>query len=330
MFKTKGLALLMVLVIVLAGCGNVSSNSQQAADNKQTNNKEASSTAPTAEDQAKAAWPRTITDDTGASYLFDKRPERVAILHPLYMDYLFALDVTPTASLNAEQSLAQYETLRPFQSAAVAELGTGREVNVEKVTEMNPDVIITFIGQVDSIYEELLKVAPVIQFDYSNTWDHTTRLFGELLGEEQKSEQLIQETMQLIADTRTKLESLKDKTFLLLRANEKGTFTAQGSKNTIYYNPTVGFALKAPEGYPENGEALSLEGLSEMDADYIIIQHEQQVAKAAVEQNEPLAVWQSLKAIKNDQLYFFDNSLNTGSILAVRLAAKLFTDIAES
>lgn len=65
-----------------------------------------------------------------------------------------------------------------------------------------------------------------------------------------------------------------------------------------------------------------------MNPDYIIFQHDLDVAKAAVQEKESSAVWQALKSVKNNHVLFFDNSLNTGSVLAIRLAAENFMELA--
>lgn len=83
----------------------------------------------------------------------------------------------------------------------------------------------------------------------------------------------------------------------------------------MYDDASAAFGLLAPDGYPEDNAVLSLEALSEMNPDYIIFQHDVDIAKAAVQEKESSAVWKSLKSVKNNHLLFFDNSLNTGSVL---------------
>ncbi|MNI39288.1 Periplasmic binding protein [compost metagenome] len=84
-----------------------------------------------------------------------------------------------------------------------------------------------------------------------------------------------------------------------------------------------------PDQYPEDSAIISLEALSEMNPDYVIIQHTLDVAKAAIREKEGLAVWNALRAVKNNHVLLFDNSLNTGSVLAIRLAAENFMKLAE-
>lgn len=65
-----------------------------------------------------------------------------------------------------------------------------------------------------------------------------------------------------------------------------------------------------------------------MNPDYIIIQHDLKVAKAAVQEKEAMTVWKLLKAVQENHVLFLYNSLNTGSVLAIRLAADNFMELA--
>ncbi|GGI44707.1 hypothetical protein GCM10008018_08440 [Paenibacillus marchantiophytorum] len=140
---------------------------------------------------------------------------------------------------------------------------------------------------------------------------------------------MIKETQGIINNTKDQLGDLKNKSFALLRVDSKSNFTAQGIKNITYYNETTGFGLMKPDRYPEDSVILTLEALSEMNPDYLIIQHTLEVAKQAILEKEGLAVWKSLKAVKNNHVVLFDNSLNTGSVLAIRLAAENLLKLAQ-
>ncbi len=54
----------------------------------------------------------------------------------------------------------------------------------------------------------------------------------------------------------------------------------------MYDDASAAFGLLAPDGYPEDSAVLSLEALSEMNPDYIIFQHDVDIAKAAVQEKE--------------------------------------------
>ncbi|UKS29452.1 ABC transporter substrate-binding protein [Paenibacillus sp. HWE-109] len=325
------IAALVLLTGILAAC----SSSQTTAGNTSSTN----AAKERAGEQAKGAstlevgegWPRTITDATSRKVVLKERPERVAVLHPLYLDYFFALDTPPIASGSAAKSMKEFATLQPYVGKAeIADLGAGKDLNMEAIIEAMPDVIVTFKGHIDETnYDKLSKIAPVIQIDYSDKWENATMICARIIGKEDKADQLIKETQGIIKKTKDQLGDLKNKSFALLRVDGKSNFTAQGTKNTTYYNETTGFGLMKPDRYPEDSAILTLEALSEMNPDYLIIQHTLDVAKQAILEKEGLAVWKSLKAVKNNHVVLFDNSLNSGSVLAIRLAAENLLKLAE-
>ncbi|OPA81171.1 ferrichrome ABC transporter [Paenibacillus selenitireducens] len=321
---------LVILIGALVGCSGAPAGNKPStnAANVHENGQPSGASALEAGMPEKGAWPRTITDAAGNKVVLKERAERIAVLHPLYLDYFFALDTPPIASGNAVNAMKEFATLQPYAGTAeIVDLGSGRDLTMEAIIAANPDVIVTFKGHIDANYDALSKIAPVIQIDYSDTWENATMICAQIIGKEELAEQLIKDTKEVIEKTKEQLGDLKNNSLALLRVDGKANFTAQGTKNTIYYNEAMGFGLKEPDGYPEDTAMLSLEALSEMNPDYIIIQHDLKVAKAAVKEKEALAVWNSLKAVKNNHVLFFDNSLNTGSVMAIRLAADNFMEL---
>lgn len=151
---------------------------------------------------------------------------------PYILRSFLALDTPPVASGNATSALEEFATLKPYQGTVEnADLGSGRDLNLEAVIAANPDVIVTFKGHVDANYDELSKIAPVVQIDYGDTWENATMLCAQITGREKLlAEQLINETKESIAKAKEQLNGMKDKSFALLRVDGKANFTAQGTR----------------------------------------------------------------------------------------------------
>ncbi len=319
-----------MMLALLAGCSTNSNKNSNTTESSPPASEPAKQDDANSEKEAESAWPRTVKDDAGNDVVLKEQPKKIAVLHPLYLDYFYALDTPAAASSHAAEAFAEYATLQPYaENANVIDLGNSREVNLESLIEISPDLIVTFKGSVDKNYEELIQIAPVFQVEYSNSWDESTMLIAQVIGKEQLAEQLIEETKQMIADAKEKMGEIKNKTFALLRVAGNGTFSAQGTKNTNYYNDETGFGLGVPKGYPEDSAQLSIEALSDMNPDYIIIQHKPDAAEKAVKENEGSGVWQAMNAAKNNHILMFDNSFNSGSVLAVRGAAEKFIELDE-
>lgn len=312
MKKLRGLFVsLALLTLLLAGCAGT------AADNK-------SLTGTAGADKAQqAGWPRTITDAAGNKVVLKKQPQRIAILHSLYLEYFFALQTPPAASMgastgNAMKALAEWETLKPYAGTAdIIDLGSARDLNMEAILAANPDVIVTFKGQghIDKIYDQLVRIAPVIQIDFNASWQEQTLACAEIVGKEAFARDFIKETETVISSAKDQLMRHNGQTIALFRTDGK-SFISRGTKE--YYET---FGIARPPGYPDNYQTLSLEAVAAMNPDYIVFQDSRQNAQAFVNAQEASSVWQSLAAVKNGHVVYFDDSLNTFGPLAMRTTA---------
>lgn len=279
-------------------------------------------------------WPRKFQDAAGHEVVLEKQPQRIAILHSMYLEYFFTLETPPTASAGANtgtamKALEEFETLRPFKGTAdIIDLGSARQLNLEAILASEPDVIVTFAGHggVNEIYDQLTKIAPVVLLDYSATWQDSIRDCARIVGKEKLAEQRIGETEKVMSEAREQLAALGDKTVIFVRSDGKGGVFSLGTvRYPYYYDKSSGFGLSVPEGYPDDWGVISLETLSELDPDYIIFQDFKSDAEGLVKTLKASSVWNHLKAVKNQQVIYLDGSLNTTSPLAIQAAAKGLT-----
>jgi len=278
-----------------------------------------------------ASWPRTFTDAAGKEVTLAEEPQRIAILHSMYLEYFFALGTPPVASAGANvgtamQALEEFATLKPYLGTAeIMDLGSARELNLEAILAAEPDVIVTFNGHggVDELYDELTKIAPVVLLDYTASWQDSIRECARIVGKESIAEECIQETETIVDKAREDLSGYSDKTTVFVRSDGKGGVFALGyARYPYYYDTETGFGLSKPETYPEEWGVISLEALAEMNPDYILFQDYESDARKLVEDLSASTVWQNLKAVKADQVLYLDVSLNTTSPLSLQVAAK--------
>ncbi len=188
-----------------------------------------------------------------------------------------------------------------------------------KITlEAQPDVIVTFDGHsgLDEIYEQLNKIAPVILLDFQDTWQNQTRACGEIVGKENAAQKIIKETEEAIASEHEVMRT-KDKTIAIFRTNAGKAFVARGTSD--YY---ATFGITASQGYTFGYETFSLEAVAEMNPDYIIFMDNIEVSQGFVKSQESSSVWMNMDAVKNGNVVYFDDSLNTFGPLAMRLMSE--------
>lgn len=305
-----GLCMLLMISIFTA-CSSASETSNNESTTSQENHAD--------------GWPRTIENQDGSKTELKKKPKKIAVLHFGLSEYLFALGVAPIASTDIDMPKS-FATLKPYEKELnkMEDLGQTMSPNLEKLIQLQPDLIIATVEH-EKILDNLKKIAPVIIEKENSNWKDTLTYFANIVGEEQKAKEFIQNTEKTISDTKEKLKKYNDKTFVFLRPMQKGSFGIIGSKNFDHYHEN-GFDLKTPQGYPENWQETSLEGLAKLNPDYIFFQDDIQRSQDAVKQIEKDQVWQNINAVKNGHVYYLDVSLNTGSPLAIELAAKTITE----
>lgn len=310
------------MIFFMVGCGN----------EKAPVKEETASPAPAAEEKTESKtseWPRTITDAVGHEIVLEKKPERIAILHSMYLEYFLALESAPIASTgssrgDAMKALETWETIKPYVGKnEIIDLGSARDINLEAILAAKPDVIVTFKGQgnLDKIYDQLIQIAPVIQIDFQDTWQKQTLDCAAIVGKEELAQEIIQETEKSIDEAKALLSQKSDKKLAIFRTDGKG-FIPRGDQK--YYET---FGLTIPENYPLDYQMISLETLSEMNPDYIVFQDFKDAAVAFTESQAVSSVWQSLKAVKDNKVFYFDDSLNTFGPLALKLTAEKLVDI---
>ncbi|REK57493.1 MAG: hypothetical protein C6W55_04760 [Thermobacillus sp.] len=270
-----------------------------------------------------AAFPRTFVDDTGKEIMIEKQPERIAVGHFAEMEYFFALDVPPVASPLAAEILREFRvTIGDYAANAdVADLGDVVSPDLEKLLEVEPDLIIGTLGLHEEVYDQLNAIAPVVMFESAGEWDDRLREYAALIGKEDKAESYIAELKQAMRDANRKLEPYRGETTALLRIAGPQQFGAMGTKPyKFYYEVEDGLGLTAPEGYPETWQVVSLEGLAGMDSDHLVIFEYTSEYEAKIAEFEKNGVWNSLKAVKNGNVHFIDIAAATNGPFAIRHA----------
>lgn len=273
-------------------------------------------------------WPKTIIDAGGNQVTIDKKPERVAVLHSLYLEYFFALETPPIASAgssigNAMKAVESWETLKDYrETGEIIDLGSARELNLEAILNSNPDVIVTFKGHggVDKIYDQLNQIAPVVLIDYAATWQEQTLAIAEIIDKVDLANKIIKETEDAIAKTKEAIANVEENV-ALMRFRGK-SFMTYGTKD--YYET---FNLKRPNTYPDDYQMMSLEAIAEMNPDYIVFQEYFELTDAFIKSQEQFDLWNNLDAVKNNRIIYFDNSLNTMGPISMKLTAEKYLEL---
>nr|HOP09539.1 helical backbone metal receptor [Candidatus Methanofastidiosa archaeon] len=244
----------------------------------------------------------SVTDDLGNQYTFDSTATRIISLAPSNTEILFALGLDEeiigvTEYCNYPEAALEKETVGGFST-----------VDVERVIELEPDVVFATSGDEESY--ELIRTAgiPVIQFqavDFETVYKDI-RIVGKVTGKDQEAYDLVMDMKERISAVEEQVANITDKKSVLymlwydpLMSAGPNTFidqiiTTAGGENV---------AGESDAAWP----VLSLDWVIDQDPDAIILApHEASgVSKEELMDN---GNWSTVSAIINGEVYELSSS----------------------
>ncbi|MEM7649660.1 MAG: iron-siderophore ABC transporter substrate-binding protein, partial [Cyanobacteria bacterium P01_A01_bin.70] len=198
-------------------------------------------------------------------------PARIIVLGYTLVETVVALGVQP---IGAPGIILNEMTYLELDQEAIADVGTPERPNLERITALNPDLILTTQQLVGESYPLLSQIAPTVVFDVDERleWRSLTRLCGEALGKQDVA-------AKLSADYEAKLAQLKSQAPQNPEAITASiVFLTPGRIRTMGKATFPGTVLADAElSRPPSQAAgpglmnISLEALDEIDGDVLFI-----------------------------------------------------------
>lgn len=250
-------------------------------------------------------------------------PERVVALDYVSLENLdvLGIKVLGVPKEHLPQHLAKYK-----DDPEVADLGSVKEVNFEKLAALNPEVI--FMSErLESSYPELKKIAPTVfikisQDDFLNSFREKTRIFGTIFGKEKEVDAELSRIDDKIKEAREKIEGSGGKGLITLYNGGKFTAYGKGSRfGFIHEALGVKPAVDNLE-VSRHGQPVSSEFIQQTNPDYLfVIDRGAVVNKKAADKSEIENVLvQQTNAYKNGKVIYLNPEiwyLAGGGILSV-------------
>ena len=140
-------------------------------------------------------FPLVIDHAMGSTEIAEK-PIRVVALDPSYVDATLLLGAELVGYAQYRQDPAN--PFAPYLGDVRAEtenavnVGTMAEPDLEKILELEPDLIISAKVRQEALYPQLSKIAPTVFSESTGpTWKENVVLLGEALGKKDKAEELV-------------------------------------------------------------------------------------------------------------------------------------------
>jgi len=187
-------ALLVVVLIVVAGCSAPAASVVPSADT--------ASTPPTRSTMPQSDFPSTVTDDEGTAVAIERRPERIVSLTPGTTEILFTIGAGDrvVATTDADDY--------PPEAVPLPDVGSFGSVDIEHIVSLEADLVIAggnaytspdAIGTMRSVGIPVVVVyAPSVAGVLADV-----ELIGQAVGQRE-------EAQQLAAEMRTEIDALTD------------------------------------------------------------------------------------------------------------------------
>ncbi|WP_208592100.1 ABC transporter substrate-binding protein [Gracilibacillus suaedae] len=188
-------------------------------------------------------------------------------------------------------------------------IGEKRQPNIEKILELNPDVILSttkFPEDTAAKLEEITTVIPVSHI--STNWKDNLQMLGEVTGKSEKAEQILADYEAQLTELKGQMpEDVQQETVVVVRIRSGNImiYSQDTSFNSVLYDD-LGLSLPSVIEKAEVQEAISLEKFSELNPDHIFVQYaesENADNPTALSDLEENPIWQSLQAVQNEQVY---------------------------
>nr|WP_203248031.1 ABC transporter substrate-binding protein [Sporosarcina beigongshangi] len=187
----------------------------------------------------------------------------------------------------------------------------GQPVNVEKVLELKPDLIVVMY---DENYEQLSEIAPTIHIPYgtASNIQETVKLFEDITGNHEEAAQFISKFDQKAKEGKERLSGViaEDATFGIYELTDKGDLWIFGDNagrgGQALYN-ALELNMPHKNNNAEQTLQLSMEVLPEYAADYMFLtSYDPENRGEALNTLKDSPIWQGLDAMKNNQVFYND------------------------
>lgn len=198
-------ALLLATPLALAGCGSDSGSDADATSG------------------GDGAFPVSIKSSLGTAEITEK-PEKVVTLGQGSTETSIALGTIPVG-MEEYAWAADKSGYTPWVNEAVKDeggelpefVGAGEELDMEKIVELEPDVILApWSGITQEQYDSLSEIAPTVAYPdqaWSIDWDEQIEIIGQALGQEDDAAKLVTDLEKQLADEARKHPDWKNYTF---------------------------------------------------------------------------------------------------------------------
>lgn len=178
------ISVLLMVMMAASGCGRKKTDSAAASK--------------------KSAFPVTITDVYGSKTTIDKKPERIVVLAPSIAEVLYKLGLGD--NIVGVSAYCDY----PAEAKSKPKVGDFNGINIEKIVEAKPDLVLASSGMSEEEYKKLVSLKLKVVVAEARTLDQipsTFMMIGDSTGTSDKAKALSDELESKINSIKEKLKN---------------------------------------------------------------------------------------------------------------------------
>ena len=279
--------MLSLLTVFFAGCGNSENkNLESSAEN-------------------------FIEDDLGRKISLDKKFEKIAVTSASFLEPLHAVGGNIAGRPDSKNKM-------PDWAKNIPSVGQVYQIDVEKLLACQPDLVVINKGMNEKllgVLEENKIPALVLEMKTYDEVKHAVKIFSQISGNEEQGEKIISDMDGEIKNILEGVPQEKKRVAILHGTAQGVTVQLEGSiagniiKMFGWENVASGMTPleKNPDAAP-----YSLETLAEQNPDIIFITSMGNVDEIKANLEKSMAendAWQTIGAIKNNQVYYLPQDL---------------------
>lgn len=301
-------AVLMTTALALASCTSDDSSGSAASSGNDANS---GGTSLLPEPEGTTDYPVTIPHSRGEVEIED-RPERIAAVDGggFSVELVAALGVTPVVA-NAPQQWTK--------EALNAEIEKTTEPTVldeiETIANSDPDLIVT-TGEVDEFYTQLAEIAPVLVLDndteVEQAWSSQIDALGIAFDLQSAAQRVKEDSRHFFVDFRNEHPAIQGLTvsYLVMFQDGRLLYSAARTATTDTFLQQLGFERNPEDAKVSEEPFLSLENLSLVDADFMILTNHGAADPSDLDRVTGSPLWNELQATRDGNWVRFGTSTN--------------------
>lgn len=242
-----------------------------------------------------------FVDGMDRDITLDKEPMTIVSVAPSVTETIFALGASD--KLVGRTDYCDY----PLEASSIESVGSLMDVNIEKIVEINPDIVIASTHFKAETLEKLtdldINVAVIIAEESFDRVYSNIETIGKIVNRNDESSVIIDEMKEKVDYVK---ESVKDvdklSVYYIIGYGEYGDFTATGE---TFISEMLEIAGGENIAKDATGWKYSLEKLVEKDPEIVICESDESTFNGVKEANG----YKDLTAVKNGKLFSVDKNL---------------------